>query len=1234
MDAKKKRVFIILLLVIMGLPIFVSSQDAVGCCITEGTCNGVTGLQECTGDGSVFYAESCTTLPLCDQVCCEFAESVPCQFIVDARCAYQGGQTVPGINDENTCTSICGDGVYISGMVNYSNGVSAPLANVQVLNSVDNQVITEGVADESGGFSLLVPVNSDYNVLALAPGNSQCSSVMHPVQVLVANINIGHILLNCQSVVDPPVCESSWDCSPWEPGPDCGTRSCIDSNSCSPPTNVPISYVPCGESVCGNGNLEQGEDCEQPDIFREGYASCEERLGEGYVGSVVCTYNCQVQTNCVDCSNGCTDASLCTICDACEGDPICADVCDASEIVTPFDAVGIYEESTGKGIGLTWGINELCTLSSSTKIFRCKANEDMDACAPNSPLKHIDTVSGAIFEYSDYELGTATAYCYNLSVNVNNGLDSFTIGPSELACAKVWDDACLENPNGAHCDGNSLVQCEGGYLVGDEECVCGCIEDTSGIDPVDATCVELDDCNQCDLCSGPFGLFPYINYDFPEIYSAWEFQSCLELRELSYCFVDEYSKTNAIIGEYQYCSDINSCYDYRTKSSCTNNPCNLDLTSNCAWQSLSEGNELGLGVCIPSDMELQDCSKCDSLGILGNYCPEQLCSLFGKDEQGNSNCYYNSELKSEFEDLYIDNSSCINKAYVACETYDSMQECTGAGGGNIQGTPFRINVYYQYDAENSEYIRTGNNNRVTTNSSDLFERGKCVWQENKCIKDANNDAGLINNDDYEDCPTNKGLEHCFLDFDEPNTTLYIGGQLFVDGAVYSKAELALLTAAVTENADTYFNIGTTSQNPKSGEVIPPGDYVFNYPQFELQDFITVLSALNAESNKNHALYFYSEDLAKNLEEVKTLTFELLKDLSGVEVNYVLSSAFYLNSNTFLTNLTVDVEYDENLTCRVNLSDITGDQENFIGDATRSTPELTWKYDYLIDGNYLITTHCTDDHLQSFTNFTAVAIDADISIYNATPKGKTYRAGPVNIGIRTENNGVCYYTKNEGAQTPEFPGLPTMNLVPTGEMNVNSDWVQYALTGEKNHNSTIIEEIGDENTGIKLIYSGCWFINSEGQTEWYMGNDGDTIYYAIDETAPQITLIDGETELPYDNSTFVEELILKLYCSDYDSRLEAGLNYSFGCKTNMTVSKYYVNYSWPHNVVEVFPARNLTQGQEIVIGAPLSYVQIYLNITSDDKGGNSNNFQTFVNVRNLSFMDPIAVICDPDTGVCT
>jgi hypothetical protein len=813
-------------------------------------------------------------------------------------------------------------------------------------------------------------------------------------------------------------------------------------------------------------------------------------------------------------------------------------------------------------------------------------------------------VAGAGNSYFDFKFDSpdVRSYCYNISVLVNAGANgAFTI-TSTTKCETLLDNECASHPDEGYCTGKDYISCQGGKKASTENCKCGCVDKT---ETAPAGCVgDSKYCNVCDICSGPFGMFGYTpkskGYDLSKLEDYTLASTCSDLLVQAFCYTDDYSKNKALIGQYHSCFDVSSCYNYRTKTSCTTNPCGITTLSDCSWISLSTNNELGLGVCIPTNEEDQDCTKCSELNILGNYCSPSMCSLYGRDAAGESTCFYN-KIDSNYRNLKIDNSICMNIKDVACETYDSEIDCLG-----IDLEAFSINAAY------TASLRSSGDNTYKTVSNDVFNRGKCVWNAttSKCVRNADGDPAL-----KADCTStnSKQKESCLLDFTNPETKLFILGIAAEEGAEYSRDEIKTLLLAPSEPVlNTYYSF--SSAYPTAKYSSSPGT-----------DRTNLMNSISALSEGAHTLSFYSEDLAHNLEFVNELTFSIIPDLSGITVTNSKVSAYDASLDTYLTNLTINIEYDESvpLDCKVSLKNEGSLSSSLGGDARRISPYLEWNYTYLRDGIYTLNVTCADNHNQKYTTSTIISIDADMSINSVNPRGATYAAGNVNIKINTNETATCYYTASGG-------------ITASGTSStLGSPWIKYSTTGGMNHTASISES----STGIKYYYSACYFASTG---KWFTGNNGDIIFYAIDAAVPNISIIDQSTGGLYNGSanngtSVVQGLSLEIVCDDSNAALVSGKDYTFGCKTGSIKTKiYYENYAGKSYDIPA-PIINSSDGgiAYLNILAPDSYVKVNLDVTGTDAGGNSvTKTYALTNLRNLSFMRPVIVICDPETKVCT
>lgn len=1186
----------------------VNAQSFNSCCIDEaGHCSYDEDTTAQTCNGVFNSTHSCNNIPDCNDVCCRMVLSGTCVREDRAACERDENAEITFLPldqcNQNYCNS---NTVLIQGSVRYYDSILASGADVKVFNPSGAEVASVKTGD-NGMFVVPVSKSSAYSITISASLNSACS-VQKQVAVGESDYTMEDITLNCLSPSSG--CMTKWETGPWS-DTTCGFRTVVVSptDSCGRVTleNKPAEFMPCsGESSCGNNVRESNEACDVVNgvpTFSADKDSCAD-FGSNMRGRVTCSAQCQVITDCVSCSGECTDQRMCTYCEEeCAGEPLCGSGCSASEKINDFIAYGTYENRL-KGITLEWDIPETCA-SSTVKIFRCEGNNEFspNACATGSAWTFVNSVSGADNLYTDTSFPQSSkSFCYNISTTINNGFEVLTIYSSTLACSPVWDDACINNPNEPVCSGKRLVVCQNGkvQMSLSKDCSCGCRGETS---TTPAACVGTDeDCNACDVCSGPYGLFPYKDYELSEIYDNAYYSCASDLRsrlgEEKMCYLDDYSKNKAIIGQYHACAEVSSCYDYRTESSCESNPCGITAVEegNCRWTSLTENNELGLGVCVPSNPEEQDCTKCGEKGILGNYCPEELCVLYGRDAQGKTTCHYNSVTRYPF--MNIDNSSCMNIEDVACETYDSKEECLGA-----QELSFNADIIYD-----SNGLISGGTNAVSQRSGDLLNKGKCIWAEEtrRCIKDSDMSSKI---DDYSfDC----NRDECLKDFINPETTLFVLDRELNDGDSISVEELKLIT----------FKISEQMQRQNRNTFIAASDSGSVFPQYNLYLQRTELINDVIEMGTGEVyLYFYSMDDSRNREEIKSLRLNLIPSLQGrVGVDVSTNSQYYENSDIFLTDVDITVSHDRNLRCEPDLRNVLNNQNEIAGGIPKSGTNLQWTYSYLPDGSYQLNINCVDDNLQTFVYSEEILVDSDMSLHNVYPRGGTFRGGNVEIGLSTNASAVCYYTTNKDVSTSSL----------SSGGSASSAWTAFDSTGGTEHSSTV----NVDRTGLNFFYPACYF---EELNDWFTFTSGDVIYFGVDNLPPEIRIYDQDTGAVYQylNATLTDFVSLRIQCEDNASVLTSGAkSYAFGCgESSITVSKYYQSFDSEGRTINVDTER-INSGDIYDVFAPENYVKVYLNVTATDKGGNSRSVIQQINVRNLSFLEPIVTICDLELGICS
>jgi len=391
------------------------------------------------------------------------------------------------------------------------------------------------------------------------------------------------------------------------------------------------------------------------------------------------------------------------------------------------------------------------------------------------------------------------------------------------------------------------------------------------------------------------------------------------------CYKDKSQKTG--LNYYKSCDEVKSCYDYKTKDGCQQDYCyrfTTDGENGCEWREYN--NELGIVVCVPKDLNKQECNLCDTDSPIG-FCDEEMCGLYGdcyfkQDENHDLGFekiwsisinpelehknYLNKEVSAPYTEI------CLPKENMGCLFYDNEDDCVGNQTSKSQ---VKINVKYEtnYTTMSLRKALIGDNKQIQF-SQDKFHFGDCFWNDDNesqhygCNK--NSDGffqQLVANPSEEgvefsdDCVynTNEFFHQCFNDYTPPKTKIllrdpseqsqYISN---ISGSylpVYGSAELANLTLLVNDSQSptnaisTYFsfipikecrgcipfvdiNISDTTINKSIIDSCYERGCEL-YPQHKLSELQNNEFRNGLLKNGENVVIYFSEDGAHNLEEV-------------------------------------------------------------------------------------------------------------------------------------------------------------------------------------------------------------------------------------------------------------------------------------------------------------------------------------------------------------------------------
>ncbi|MBW3014923.1 hypothetical protein KY330_00715 [Candidatus Woesearchaeota archaeon] len=893
-----------------------------------------------------------------------------------------------------------------------------------------------------------------------------------------------------------------------------------DLGPCLPPSS--LGCIPPGEtgectcrpaSICGDGVISSGyEVC---DFNEEGDFGCPE-------GSF-CDLNCKICKFKTQCGNGIKEVGeACDGADSPEG-CMCRTDCRCQSICfTEPDSPSLVSVSAVKAtpaIRVDW--NPPNCAPNLYNLYRCEGS-----CSSNVPSLILTNTLNTEYvdDFGVDDIKPRTNYCYIVGAYYASTSEGVQELFSNEVCVYSGDEQCFE-PTIELCVQNVRVRCNNTNFL---ELIMDCNQLSAEyggnyicMGPNDAGITKCEFQSSCDECNSILGLygadvdFSYTSYKDDEGRES-EKMSC---RNIPACYFD-YSETS--VDKFNNCWNITSCYDYRSKEACVGpdqgafkaDRCDV---GNCVWVD-SAYSELGIGVCKPTEEELENCSKCNSQGTyhfnsVYGACNAESCSLFGS-------CFYD-----EYTPDYVFLGQCKHKRDFGCVDYDTRVQCIGSNNVNVV-------VDVQWDANKDKKI--SGSNIITTPSQDVLGLGKCRWLEldARCVKDSDG-----SNDAFPDC-LESDVE-CQRDFSNPVTIL---------------PDIDVSPRLLDINVSKYDDVSNVGDSGfitwysivKKGQFAYPN--IAAYQDRILHEF---------EESGEYVLYYFSEDRAKNLELVKTINFtadaiapgvKFDYDINGIEFTDEAGDLFYL-SNFNLTMTARDDIFD-NVTCKAKfVNPPPGKNGDFLAEEGESGSVWTGSYYRWPDGIYVLDYYCVDAVGNVNDNKFILNITEDISLDNPLPNKTLAHNGEIALSIRTAVPAKCRYSESS---------------------NSYNDMTPFQVTGGLYH--TAIERIPQTNI-VKKYNVKCELTKPDGST-YIRGTKSDRIIFAIDMIAPNV-----DTSLDLGN-WYTEDIQVDYICDDPNEGLvdpETEIDWSFdkckvyycegaGCNpVQQTEKKYSVSYSVPVGV---------------------------------------------------------------------
>lgn len=690
-------------------------------------------------------------------------------------------------------------------------------------------------------------------------------------------------------------------------------------------------------------------------------------------------------------------------------------------------------------------------------------------------------------------------YCYNVEAKFSNG-----IVKSATDCIFIGDEVCYELTD-QFCEDNQRYACLNGIKTMVEDCSTTQSYCTKPYDLASTFCAYQ---SVCDSCNGLGGLFYYFNN--PEHRALWAEDPTNEpyltsCSAITSCYVES---TITTVDKYDYCINVDSCYDYESQTACVGESLgDSDSCTNpndycgdnckigpCEWMPVGESgsSDLGRGVCRPVEQIKQDCTECNyenNPNTIFGSCQRDSCDEYRNDGT-NSMCFFVEDDATSYT------SYCKNVEDVTCLDYNITQ-C---------GEDAEYDVIYDTTATSwTSWRRTTGTNAQNRASTDVMRIGTCIkfdpgdGDDLVCVKDANGDG-------YSDCSNviSRGIStaECWSDNVPPVTTLDISSD------ISGNIEIPVGVQDNLANYKTYYCFSTSTC----------------YPDIEVSGGV-ILDEIDTTGTYN--LFYYSEDAARNIEEVQQVTLNVDAQNPVVTIQTIINPKEFDNEY-WASNLTIDVSVSENSFCNATLVSVDQALDLEYNDIDLFGDSWQRKYIYLPDGLYDFQINCFDlvgneNEEKSFI----ILVEGDQSITDLEP-GVTF--GPsddlsnIRIAARTQNRADCYASPVQATYSA---------------MQSHGQRIYLSTSDDLHHEAYLDMQNKGDNDNFKY-YVACKQLTGDLDE---MGNSGDIARFSIDMTPPISSA--GYLGNPLDSGWFDSTVDLKFNC--YDPKINGTPSEFGGCE---------------------------------------------------------------------------------------
>jgi hypothetical protein len=1048
-----------------------------------------------------------------------------------------------------------------------------------------------------------------------------------------------------------------WNCTDWSPDP-C-PASGVQNRDCTEEITIGCQHQP-------------------PPLFNQNCQYLGSRCGNGVIaGSEQCDFNITTGIGNSTCPTPYNTSSWCNDDCTCKSPPI--DVNCTNNPPSPQELF-LNHVYNALMINASWDIPDKCyDYVKDYKIYGC--DNQLGAC--NNPPSLYSNVSPELNKNTNnYEVLNTSAfllipnreYCFFLRTTFNSSIASGYITDSNVSCITLGDPDC-------YIPGSPTEWC-GEYDGGSGNNVkgilnCGWNNSIVVRDCGEGFCTELDgvlDCmipSSCDRCNALFGIFGYQGFQLYDNSETLDTLYCPTLSDkraylessFAGCYLD-YSTTS--IDKTYNCAQVNSCYDYKSRDSCTSDYCNsfeygVDGVNMCEWAEY--GAVFNKGVCRPKEQYTglsgmqQNCGLCSnpSYNRIYDTCTPDTCGLYGY-------CYFSKT-----------QNKCLDGINLTCNDYDNSWDCTG--GINTQ-----TNTLWSKTSESGREVwqKAGGTNVILNTSNDTVGITRCYWNQTNCFKNADNLSESVG-EAGKDCIIDRANKiRCERDVTPPTTTIQ-SRQTYgpkIDFSGYDTKTSLIVSddnwpladkiAIRTNNRNTtllyyYFTSSLDLLNPAYPFVDSSKIETLTInPSSPDTNMIVKLTDDMAYHNTRWYFYYFAEDAAKNLERAKAFSFIL--DLMKPDISFTHTTNSYFNATTgnWSTNLFINIKLNSEISmpvvCFFNMTPKNHDTAYWSkylkynipspdtlpnNKITNSPGLLQTAYFGLESDSYYYDLSCIDDVGNEYHLNNTLRIEGDLTISNPYPDDEKYTQQdiPENISIETTAVGSCRYsmfTTNYSKMEGVYKRMHVGDKV---------DYIYVHYDSLRNAFSSLDSPPGIDPlaipSGIYRIYTAC-NLTINGQNVIVNGDPTDTILFAVDDLPPKTRLYFDPTNgqsIKYVNFTnnFTTD-ILHLYLKNDDSNplltdindmsKSFGPDRTFYCITDKSGSCTYEEYNLSADKPIQFDYNNTDFLNKYPSYPNFCYYSI-------DKGGNRESDGSGINkcmqlkLKNKNFQSPNITIIPLD-----